>query len=383
MRGYLVAMEYNNWKKDDSESFDFYNNSQAAYSEIVDALSRDMPLILHGSGDVPVWDVNPRSSRILAQLTASYIGNLVEAAVESQEILNDGERPPLPPPPLVSKETRRRAPLPSAYEWPPSVLARSAKAAATAASTTSKKKKKSTKGEPSSMTATAATTAATATSAASSKDATGTKDGNAATKKMATEKKNNPAVNKPNFGEKKKRKRRDIVYWDEPLPEPKLKNKPAASESTEGIIYKGVPIGDWVGVAGVDFYEDNRIRNAHVALPAVLGAQNFIFPVCHDKHLYGKILEIQATRRSMEPILMDSVVMDVIRAETASLQGPLGKKRRDRDKKQKKSEADAGGETDDDEADGTDSDNDEYSGRQRPIWPGLDELLPMHTTLDF
>lgn len=349
---------------DGSASFDFNKISQEAYSEIVESLSKDMPLIMHGSGDVPIWDVNPRSSRILAQLTANYISNLVEAAVESQEILNDGKRPSLPPPPLVSKERRRKAPLPSAYEWPPSLLARSSKAA-----TTTKKKKKTTKGE-----------AAKASASGVTPD---TKD--AAAKKGTAGAKPAAAVNKPNFGEKKKRKRRDVDYWDEPLPEPKIKNKPAEPTFSEAdtIIYKGVPVEDWVGVAGVDFFEDSRIRNAHVSLPAAVGAQNFIFPVCHDKHLYGKILEIQATRRSMEPILTDSVVMDVIRAET-NLQGPFGalRKRREREQNEKKSGGDASGTAEDEEEEPEATEpEDEFS--RRPIWPGLDGLLPMHTALDF
>mmetsp|Transcript_6263 Transcript_6263/g.12955 ORF Transcript_6263/g.12955 Transcript_6263/m.12955 type:complete len:354 (+) Transcript_6263:60-1121(+) len=349
---------------DGSASVDFNNISQEAYSEIVESLSKDMPLIMHGSGDVPIWDVNPQSSRILAQLTANYISNLVEAAVESQEILNDGKRPSLPPPPLVSKERRRKAPLPSAYEWPPSLLARSSKAA-----TTTKKKKKTTKGE-----------AAKASASGVTPD---TKD--TAAKKGTTGAKPAAAAKKPNLGEKKKRKRREVDYWDEPLPEPKIKNKPAEPTFSEAdtIIYKGVPVEDWVGVAGVDFFEDSRIRDAHVSLPAAVGAQNFIFPVCHDKHLYGKILEIQATRRSMEPILTDSVVMDVIRAET-NLQGPFGalRKRREREQNEKKSGGDASG-TPEDEEEEPEATEPEDAFSRRPVWPGLDGLLPMHTALDF
>eukprot|EP00532_Pseudo-nitzschia_australis_P014813 CAMPEP_0168281464 /NCGR_PEP_ID=MMETSP0141_2-20121125/21753_1 /TAXON_ID=44445 /ORGANISM="Pseudo-nitzschia australis, Strain 10249 10 AB" /LENGTH=340 /DNA_ID=CAMNT_0008224935 /DNA_START=27 /DNA_END=1050 /DNA_ORIENTATION=- len=340
-------MAYNN----DSGSFDFHKVSQEAYSEIVKALSKDMPLIMHGCGDVPMGEENPESSRILTQLTANYISNLVEAACDSQEILNDGYRPSLPPPPLVSKEKRRKPPLPSPYEWPPSAVVKPTKAAA------SKKKKKTNKAD---STPTVSTTDAGAPS---------TKDTDA-TRKPSPSIKPTPANNKPNFGEKKKRKRRDIDYWDDPLPEPKIKNKPAmepaalAAEKGE-IVYKGVPIGDWVGVAGVDFFEE-----------AGSG---------YDKHLYGKILEIQATRRSMEPILTDSVVMDVIRAET-DLQGSLGsfRKRREREEKRKKNAGDNGAaqESEDDEPEASDFE-DEYSSSRRPVWPGLDELLPMHTALDF
>lgn len=346
----------------DTGSLDFNKASQDAYTEIVDSLAKDMPLVMHGSGDVPTWDVNPRSARVLAQLTANYISNLVEAAVDSQEILNDGERPSLPPPPLVSKEKRRTAPLPSEYEWPPSILAKSAKVL----TVPTKKKKKMTKAE-----AAAAAAKATSTAASDTKDA-------AAKKATGTAAKPAGAVNKPNFGEKKKRKRRDVDYWDEPLPEPKIKNKSSLKSSTEvdSIMFKGVPIGDWVGVAGVDFFEDSRIRDAHISAPAAVGAQNFIFPVCHDKHLYGKILEMQASRRSMGPILNDSVVMDMIRAEA---QGPFGalRKRREREEKQKKTGGDVTQESEEEEPETTDME-DEFS--RKAIWPGLDELLPMHNS---
>jgi len=377
-------MAYNS----NSGSFDFDKVCREAYSEIVEALSKDMPLIMHGCGDVPVNEVNPESARLLAQLTANYISKLVGAACDSQEILNDGHRPPLPPPPLVSKK-RRKAPLPAPYEWPPSALVKPTKAPS------SKKKKKPTKADA----AAAAAAVAAATSSAADPSGSAKNAGDAASKKSSTAAgggaaaKPAPAANKPNFGEKKKRKRRDIDYWDDPLPEPRIKNQPAPDPAVQAaergeIVYKGVPIGDWVGVTGVDLFEESRIRSAHVALPAAIGTQNFVFPVCHDQHLYGKIREIQVTRREMEPILTDSVIMDVIRAETA-LQGSLmgSKKRRRRDAKQTKAGGAAGGgadaqEPEDEDPEASDSD-DEYSSSRQPVWPGLDELLPMHTTLDF
>lgn len=356
-----------------SSGVDFHKISEEAYSEIVKALSKDMPLIMHGCGDVPMWEVDPESAKLLAQLTANYISNLVEAACDSQEILNGGERPPLPPPPLISKEERRKPVLPSAYEWPPSALPKPTKPAAS----TKKKKKVPVKD--------AASKEDTSTASKEETKTTAT----ATTAKPLSDK---PPVNKPNFGEKKKRKRRDIEYWDDPLPEPKIKSKPAKDAATLAaekgeIVYEGVPIGDWVGVSGVDFFED-RIRSAHVTLPAAVGALNFIFPVCHDKHLYGKILEIQATRRSMEPLLTDSVVMDVIRAENDLIGVSSLKKRLKQEEKRKKKDSSGGAlstegaATDDEEPEASDSEDEYPSGRQ-PVWPGLDELLPMHTTLDF
>ena len=360
---YRDIKEYTHKNRKDTSSTmtgSFDEVSQDAYSKIVEALSKDMPLIFHGSGDVVPSEINRESTRIVAELTANYISNLVAAAVDSQEILNDGQRPPLPPPPLVSKEKRRKPPLPSKYEWPPSLLANNGAKGKAAGS----KKKKAT---------TAAAGAAAIAAATTSIKEAPVKRNIASNIKPGV-------VNNNKFGEKKKRKRRDVDYWDEPLPEPKIKNKSEQASMEEGIVYEGVPIEDWVGVAGVDFFEDSRIRKAHVALPTAIGAQCFIFPVCHDKHLYGKILEIQATRRSMEPLLQDSVVMNVIRNE-GLLQGSGALRKRTRFSNPLKKDGGDTQEDEDDEPETTDYLEDEDSGR--PIWPGLDELLPMHTTMDF
>jgi len=340
--------------------------TQNAYSEIVEALSIDMPLIQHGSGDVIPFELNRKSTRILAELTANYIFNLVEAAVDSQEILNDGQRAPLPPPPLVPNGKKRKPPLPSEYEWPPSILASNGTKGGTSTKKVAviKKTKKNTKDY-----------VATGTTDADGNDDTVTSTNDATVKKSSTS--NKPiTVNNNRFGEEKKRKRRDIDYWDEPLPEPKIKHKPRLllAASDEGIVYQGVPIGDWVGVAGIDFYED-KIRQAHVTLPAAIGVQCFIFPVCHDKHLYGKILNVQATRRSMEPELTDKVIMDVIRNEGRF---DVLRKRTRFSKTLKK-----GGDTQEEDNEDPEATDSEHEDSITPLWPGLDELLPMHTTMDF
>ena len=69
-------------------------------------------------------------------------------------------------------------------------------------------------------------------------------------------------------------------FWDAPLPERKIKNKPAKPGKTQGPKFQGVPVDEWVGVSGVDFLESNHARKAHLALHS--GTQSFIFPVCHD-----------------------------------------------------------------------------------------------------
>ena len=187
-----------------------------------------------------------------------------------------------------------------------------------------------------------------------------------------------------------------------------------------------IPFSDWVGVSGVDFYEDT-IRTAHIAAPAAIGTQCFIFPVCHDQHLYGKILEIQKVRRSMEPELTDTVIRDLLRHETKALQAASGVLRLPKKTKPKPTHAAsvtdtkmaaaaaakkkaatadgtagsdtelgtmlAGGggtkeeeneEPEDGGEDGSENEQDENTEKMKqPTWPGLDQLLPMHTTRDF
>ena len=180
----------------------------------------------------------------------------------------------------------------------------------------------------------------------------------------------------PGRSNKRQRQKRDIDFWDEPLPEPKVKNKPKpeAPVEAEQKEVDGVLASDWVGVAGVDFFEDSRARSAHVTMPSAIGTQSFIFPVCHDQGLYGKILEVQSARRSTEPILANASIRDVIRNEGA-LQGVGGLRKR----REKSKTGAAKNEEEEDEPEATDSE-DEDTGA---TWPGLEELLPVHSTKDF
>ncbi|KAG7368785.1 hypothetical protein IV203_031528 [Nitzschia inconspicua] len=317
-----------------------------AYSEIVQALSKDMPLIMHGSGDVR--ETNPESELLLSKLTADYISNLVEAAVDAHAILNGGHRPPLPPPPPPYKK-RKEPPLPAPYIWPADIITTPGATLSTKSAASSKKK--STKNiESSNPSRTAAT-----------------------------------LKSDPNLCGRRKR---DVDYWDEPLPEPKIKNKPPSQpRRDDGMPQEkevdGVKIGDWVGVAGVDFFPDSRSRSAHVTMPTAIGTQSFLFPVCHDAGLYGKILDIQSARRSLEPLLADTTIRDVIRNESGTLRSQ--RRRETKRQKPKTSNATAGAasgdedEEEDDEPEETDSEDDELGA----VWPGLEGLLPVHTTKDF
>ena len=94
----------------------------------------------------------------------------------------------------------------------------------------------------------------------------------------------------------------------------------------------------------------------------------FIFPICHDVGLYGKVLEVQSSRRSIEPLLVDPAIMEVVRAEGSS-HGVGTLRKRD---KPATTEAEATSQQEE-----TDSE-----GEDEATWPGLEYLLPYHVTRD-
>lgn len=253
-------------------------SKKKAFAEAVAALEPDMPLLMHGSGDVSA--VNPDSARLVTELTVQYISNLVDAAVDAHDLLTDGAGGVLPPP---------------AY----------------------------------------------------------------------------PNKRKPTPPQKKKRKRAGVDYWDEPLPEPKIRSKessqfPEANEiGLRKNVNQRVSVDEWVGLAGVDFWEEARSRSAHVSAPSAISTQCFIFPICHDAGLYGRVMEVQAARRSIAPVLTDNVWIEMIETEGGRLAHVPSTK--------KKAANEA--ETTDEPEDEDEEDNEE---EVLPTWPGLESLLPTH-----
>lgn len=118
---------------------------------------------------------------------------------------------------------------------------------------------------------------------------------------------------------------------------------------------------DWVGATGVDLRE-SRIRSAYVRGTAALSTSAFLFPICHDGYVYGKVTSLLQAQRLMTPVLLDPVLTDVVQTEASE---PTAKK-------QKEGEDDDGEEKSDQE-----EEEDEETG---PAWPGLDNFLPIHRT---
>lgn len=250
------------------------NTDGQAFADAVAAIAPDMPLLLHGSGDVPPNEVNPETAKLVAELTVQYISDLVNAAVDAHDVLTDGAGGFLPPPPFPNKR-----------KMPPR----------------------------------------------SSTDALANK-----------------------------RQRKTQEYWDEPLREPKIRSE-TFEESNDT---KTINSDEWVGLAGVDFFEDARSRRVHVSAPSTIGIQSFIFPVCHDAALYGRVMEIQAARRNIAPVLMDTVWLETMAAEGGRLRSSNKNKR----------SATPANDTENVEEEDEENAEEEIL----PMWPGLESLLPIH-----
>lgn len=178
------------------------------------------------------------------------------------------------------------------------------------------------------------------------------------------------------------RKRKSDEFWDDPLPQPKIRNASSALQNQEK---KGVGKNDtdevdmdeWVGLAGVDMFEKSRARNVYVR---GISSHQFLFPLCQDTYIYGKIRELQAAKVNFTGVLQESAVLEMIRTEGNLQHEEENKKRRKVTKKSNKKGK--GGEDEEDEDDEEEQAEDEELGG--PSWPGdyLEYLLPLHKNLD-
>lgn len=69
----------------------FASSSTSTPRTLAHALLPDLPLLMHGSGDVLPEEVNPLSVATLAKLTEKYVASLVSAAMDAHDVFTDGE----------------------------------------------------------------------------------------------------------------------------------------------------------------------------------------------------------------------------------------------------------------------------------------------------
>ena len=74
----------------------------------MNAIPPDMPLLMHGSGNVAPSQVNADTVAILSELTVQYISQLVDAVVDAHDLLTDGTGGVLPPPNMRKQKLMER-----------------------------------------------------------------------------------------------------------------------------------------------------------------------------------------------------------------------------------------------------------------------------------
>ena len=247
------------------------------------ALLPDLPLLMHGSGDVLPEQVNPKSVAVLAQLTERYIASLVSAALDAHDIFTDGE--------VVGGG--------ACLAIPPF----------------------------------ASSGAATAAADSDSED-----DNNYSAKEESDE---TNRKRKRSDKEKisKKFKQRKIDYWDQPLPaaapggggeedssneiDSSINESDSSDDDSEDEASQSTTLrsGDrrrnsgFIGTVPLDLHANQRTRDYYVSAPTAMDARSFIFPICHDAVLYQRIKEMQANRRAISRDMMDHVLLQAVQEE--------------------------------------------------------------------
>ena len=250
---------------------------QSAHDALVSSLTPTMPLLLHGSGDVQPSQVDPATAHLVADLTATYVGQLVDAAVDAHDILTDGAGGIRPPPnfprdDVVSAKRNSRVSMAAVKQSGGSI-------------------------------------------------------GGGGTKRM---RRNASSISGGGGGGNG-----DVVpgsiddCWDDvEVPLPKVRKTPSTAAAKSALlpsrttstdqqpnnINNDDESTDWAGLAGVDLFGPRR-RVPYAGPPYTIETKSFIFPICHDATLYGRIMEVQKARRTIAPLLVDPILRDMVRGE--------------------------------------------------------------------
>ena len=276
---------------------------QSAHEALVSSLTPTMPILLHGSGDVEPPRVDPATARLVADLTAAYVGQLVDAAVDAHDILTDGAGGIRPPPGFPRDDA----------------------VSAKRNSSVSMAAVKQSEGSSSSKRRTRRTASA---SASSSSGGGGGGGGGGSGANVVPGSIDDcwddvevplPKVRKTSAGTSPSPAAaagtRSALLPSRTMPTSTSTSTDRRPNSTDG--YESTDWdwdSGWAGLAGVDLFGPRR-RVPYAGPPYTIETKSFIFPVCHDPTLYGRIMEVQKARRTIAPLLVDPILRDMVRGE--------------------------------------------------------------------
>lgn len=387
------------------------------YRETIAAISNEMPLLLYGAGDVAPDEVDPATVQLVSALTVQYISRFVDAAIDSREMLLDHQHLFYPKRKKISKKRKLQQQKQEATDTnkngnnPTSNPATSGTGnhGSNGTNLYTRMKRPDPPLPPPSYYHSRRPNIPPPpevdddTKPFEKDNRKGSHGGSGIGLNKVEASHNKMSI--PRYlqeaakgNDMKRKKLHNVDYWDESLPEPKIRNKNSVDNTGQHHSSRSrlsvaatddVHVDEWVGAAGVDLFE-HRCRAAYVRGTAAITTQSFIFPICHDVYTYGRIRELQTAKRTAfnsGNILQDTSLLDVIRTEGRNFLKRNKKKKQSKGKASKSksnNEKITNGGTsdpDDDDENNDDSDSDmsnDREGPEEPVWPGLGGLLPTY-----
>ena len=417
------------------------NARTQAFSSMVQALQQTVPLLLHGSGDVIPMHVNTETVHLVSCLTAQYIAKLVDASLDSHFTFLDEPEIYHVPPPSFPRYLLPAKPPPFSSNSLETMTKMGSKTSTTTTNNNNNKKKQATTNITKATTNTTPATTATNNNNNNNNNSgtvatgTGTAAGSPSESVPGDADEGDDKKDGDTPTRKRPPRRLREEYWDDGLPTPNIVGKKDASSSSSlssspppskrrrslsltstaasttvptttttttsagttvvmanrhkrDIEYDKqqqpqAPIQEWVGVIGVDLRQD-MIRKTHVK--NAVATPSFVFPICHDVYAYNRVREIRAAKRTLDPLLQDATLQELIQTEGRSHYRHREKHRSMMMMSSSTSSSTGGGGGDDEtktmmeQQDPEDDEDvvamDEEDGG--PEWPGLDYVLPVN-----
>ncbi|KAL9188296.1 hypothetical protein ACHAXT_006674 [Thalassiosira profunda] len=256
-----------------------YSSASSSQQSLAHALLPDLPLLMHGSGDVLPEEVHPHSVATLAQLIEKYVASLVSAAMDAHDVFTDGE--------VVGGGACLGVPPFGA-----------------AAGVGNGRKSED-------------------------EDEEDEKKRKAGNQKMQKRRKKRRIdywdVPLPRTGEDHDEESTvgsdsglsDDDTSDDDAPLSGFRRMSSSASASAASFTPGEAA--LRGFAPLDLHADERTRQYYVAAPTVMDARSFIFPVCHDATLYQRIKEVQASRRAIRRDVVDDSLMELMKEEGGAI----------------------------------------------------------------
>jgi len=237
--------------------------------QFINALQKDLPLIMSGSGDTPhPSQTNPATVQLLATLTAQYVDSLVAAAVDAHDILTDGHS---------RSGSGREGVIPK-----PSFLKNKMTSISTSSGSSNWEEELPV-------------------------PKIGKKSRTSRTRSDTSQ--NDLDEDHDNDGDDDDDDDDDDIQMSHIGSQPLDKHQQQQHQQQQQ--------EEQVYAKGIELYP-HRIRNEYQGTSSFIGLQSFIFPICHDAEMYTRVKDHKTFKRQLDEILIDPGIMKLVSEENDS-----------------------------------------------------------------